>query len=611
MDFEFNQSSTSSGNGVTPVRTAGDVLVAYDLSQGGTVPTISVHFWDGSAWGPAQNLSQTGKATGSINLAAIPAAESDGLIATGQLDPLTFGEASVDVDAILPPGTCSALGSVYLKSRSSDSFTAALKDFIAPAPVNVSNCATITIRKVTEPTGDTTTSFQYDTTGGLSPASFSLKDGGVQVYSGVQAGAFSVTEAVDPAYELHQLTCVVSGSGTSATPNLTTATINITLAGGGSVDCTYTNDYKDHIEVDKVTIPASAQTSFGFSLTGPGGVNQSFSLKDQDPLYDSGPLSSAPGYAVSETPQPGWDLTSVTCTDGVTNFPPTNITAGTGTSVICTFTNTQRGHIIVKKVTDPVGSQVSFPFSLQGGPDSLNQSFGLLGGQQQDSGAIKPGDGYSVSEATPTGWDLTSATCDNGNSPSAITVNPGQTVTCTFNNRQRGAISILKRDDAATPNALAGAVFTLYNDNAPVGGTHGGEDTITNPLLFCTTAANGTCQIGNLVPGNYWVVETAGVNGYALAPDQPATVAAGATVSLTITDPRLFKVIVVVCRKSDNTAYPSTVTFDAGPTGQITLSSAQLAAAGINEAALCGVTAGALHDNVQKGSHSANIQIPQ
>ena len=157
--------------------------MAYDLSQGGTVPTISVHFWDGSAWGPAQNLSQTGKATGSINLAAIPAADSDGLIATGQLDPLTFGEASVDVDAILPTGTCSALGSVYLKSRSSDSFTAALKDFIAPAPVNVSNCATITIHKVTDPSPDPAnpdTIFAYNTTGGLTPASFTLSDGGVR-----------------------------------------------------------------------------------------------------------------------------------------------------------------------------------------------------------------------------------------------------------------------------------------------------------------------------------------------------------------------------------------------------------------------------------------------
>src|SRR5215218_547049 len=36
MDFEFNQSKTLSGNGVTPVRTSGDLLIQYDLAQGGT-----------------------------------------------------------------------------------------------------------------------------------------------------------------------------------------------------------------------------------------------------------------------------------------------------------------------------------------------------------------------------------------------------------------------------------------------------------------------------------------------------------------------------------------------------------------------------------------------
>ena len=45
MDFEFNQSSTLSSNGITPVRTAGDVLVKYDLSQGGTKPTFGLHRW--------------------------------------------------------------------------------------------------------------------------------------------------------------------------------------------------------------------------------------------------------------------------------------------------------------------------------------------------------------------------------------------------------------------------------------------------------------------------------------------------------------------------------------------------------------------------------------
>ncbi len=40
MDFEFNQSSVISTNGVTPVRTAGDVLIQYDLAKGGTNPRV-------------------------------------------------------------------------------------------------------------------------------------------------------------------------------------------------------------------------------------------------------------------------------------------------------------------------------------------------------------------------------------------------------------------------------------------------------------------------------------------------------------------------------------------------------------------------------------------
>ena len=45
MDFEFNQNSTASANGVTPVRTAGDVLIKYDLSQGGVNPVLGYHLW--------------------------------------------------------------------------------------------------------------------------------------------------------------------------------------------------------------------------------------------------------------------------------------------------------------------------------------------------------------------------------------------------------------------------------------------------------------------------------------------------------------------------------------------------------------------------------------
>jgi uncharacterized surface anchored protein len=158
MDFEFNKSSTLSANGKTPVRTAGDLLVQYDLAQGGTNPQLFLSEWVATGassqceasnttpcWGDRINLSASGDATGSINSSAISAANADGL---GAISARTFGEAQLDFDALTGGGAgCTSFGSAYLKSRSSDSFTAALKDFIAPATLNLTNCGTVNIHK--------------------------------------------------------------------------------------------------------------------------------------------------------------------------------------------------------------------------------------------------------------------------------------------------------------------------------------------------------------------------------------------------------------------------------------------------------------------------------
>ncbi|MFD7976978.1 collagen binding domain-containing protein [Streptomyces sp. NPDC059071] len=150
MDFEFNQSSTLSSNGVTPVRTPGDLLIGYDLPQSSSQnpdPTLdlSLRRWTGSQWGSPQVLSQQGDATGGINTSAITAPNADGL---GALSIRTFGEAQLDLDAILGSGsTCTTFGSAYLKSRASQSFSAVLKDFIAPQTVRVSNCGSVRIIK--------------------------------------------------------------------------------------------------------------------------------------------------------------------------------------------------------------------------------------------------------------------------------------------------------------------------------------------------------------------------------------------------------------------------------------------------------------------------------
>jgi hypothetical protein len=152
MDFEFNKLACDpslpaggggcSANGITPKRSAGDLLIEYHLDNGGAVATLSLKEWTGTAWGTTQPLAS--KSIGAINTAAILAANSGGL---GPLSPRTFGEASIDLSAALGTDECVTFGSAYLKSRSADSFTSAVKDFIAPQRVTVTNCGEVVINK--------------------------------------------------------------------------------------------------------------------------------------------------------------------------------------------------------------------------------------------------------------------------------------------------------------------------------------------------------------------------------------------------------------------------------------------------------------------------------
>jgi hypothetical protein len=196
MDFELNQSREDSGNGVTPVRTVGDFLITYDLERGGSQARMSLRKWGGSAWGAEEAFSAT-EAIGTINSTAITAANADDL---GALSPRTFGEASVSLAALFGDiEGCVSFGSAYLKSRSSTSFTSAVKDFIAPIDINLTNCGTVKIIKTD------------DAGAPLSGAEFTLYQGGVATafkcttdaeglceISGVPFGIYSAVETVTP-----------------------------------------------------------------------------------------------------------------------------------------------------------------------------------------------------------------------------------------------------------------------------------------------------------------------------------------------------------------------------------------------------------------------------
>jgi hypothetical protein len=73
-----------------------------------------------------------------------------------------------------------------------------------------------------------------------------------------------------------------------------------------------------------------------------------------------------------------------------------------------------------------------------------------------------------VSETAVTGWDV-SVSCDDGSLPTAIGLEAGETVTCTFTNTQRGTVT-LKKTTNGVVNPARDITFVLTGPSLPAAG---------------------------------------------------------------------------------------------------------------------------------------------
>jgi hypothetical protein len=343
MDFEFNQSAvrqndisppgnTDVDTHTIPLRTDGDILVTYFLEAGGTHPTLTWRKWSGSAWGTATAFTAT-DALGAINATKITTA--NGL---GTLDPFTFGEASLRLGAFVPPSdSCTTFGSVYLRSRSSATDTDENKDFIAPKPVNISNCGSIKIHKT-------------DDNGVLAGAGFTVyKD--VSPFGGSRSGADTVVAG----------TCTTGADGECTVSDLKVGhywVVETTVPAGHdpapdtatevtAPDTTVTVNLNDpiqhgHIIVIKDAVPNDPQ-DFTFSLDSGAAVT-----------LDDDPVSATPNshdytvvvgeHSLSETNIPaGWVNTGLVCDDNnptSVSKPTAVVNVSKNETVTCTYTDT-------------------------------------------------------------------------------------------------------------------------------------------------------------------------------------------------------------------------------------------------------------------------------
>ena len=382
MDFEINQVATPSLGSPGPhtiVRTAGDLLITFDFNNGGGRPALGLLTWvtTGSTsqcfssnslpcWGNQVNLNGTDSVAAVNNLD--PVMDPFLPAASNPLPALTFGEAAINLTlaGVFPPATCEALGSVFLKSRASASFTAEVKDFVAPVPVNISNCGQVTIIKHTDP-GGLNQNFSYTSTitdpvgnstspgctADTTPSSFTLNDGSASTPNiedclKVPAGSYTVLEGTEPAnFILESLTCTATTGSSGSQDGTNPFKADITLVPNGHVTCTYFN--QQQLGAIKITKTSSKATHPGlqgatFAITGPNSYSSTQTSGTNGTVcVDHLPFGT---YSVQETAAPtGYKIDDSTAHNVTVNA---NSTCGDGNEATFSATDTPLSSIEVK-----------------------------------------------------------------------------------------------------------------------------------------------------------------------------------------------------------------------------------------------------------------------
>ena len=291
VGFEFNQNNPSTngcgGSSKLVQRSTangGDMLIVYDFAGGAVPVTLRLLRWKTSG-----TCDQTGKAATSAGCwvatpsftsweAAVNQTAATDAIAPDGSDTLQsqeFGEAIVDLTAsdVFPatPTSCLSFGQAFGVSRSSgNSGTAAMEDLAGPAPLGITNCGTVVVKKVTKDASGTvitndSTQFTFSTTAQTLPgpnnvANFNLTGQptgtppDTKTISDVKpAAGLTVTESAPSSPYALATNGISCTGGSNVTYDTTTRKATFDLAAGGTVTCTFTNQ--------KQKLPSSITTA--------------------------------------------------------------------------------------------------------------------------------------------------------------------------------------------------------------------------------------------------------------------------------------------------------------------------------------------------------------
>jgi len=323
---------------------------------------------------------------------------------------------------------------------------------------------------------------------------FTLAATGGSLSFTANAGSYTLSATTKTGY-ITAATCTNGVNGDN--------TVVVNLKAGDIVTCTFTSSAQPGSITVVQTVdgiaPADAWQFSGpqgpFTLPATGGTTTFAAGAGTNTLI----VTAKNGYVVHTT-----------CNNGANGSNSVGITVLPGANVTCTFVATTQpaNLIVVKQITG-------------GTPDSAWQFTGPNGGFTLAAAGgtqsfILPAGTYALAETLKSGY-TSAVTCNNGASGSnlvTVSLQPGNTVTCTFTaTAQAGTLTIVKLIDGTTPDSdwqFSGLnePFTL----PAVGGTqhftlNAGNYTITEtgkpgyvPHVVCSNNASGSDSVSITLP---------------------------------------------------------------------------------------------------------------
>lgn len=360
VDLEFFQDQVALGTKpvFTGIRTVNDVIVTMEFLQGGALGSVTIRRWNGTEYvqvgvaGGEGCFASPGGTADSIcafnNGANIdggpwPNYDNHGKLIT-QLQKNAFTEMGVDLTALLNANPC--LSTFMGKTRSSQSFTAELKDFAGPHNFDVCQPSTTLSASagVTIPSGGSTVLSFSETNDGneaLLNASVSANNGCSPAYS---SGDTDNDGKLDPG-ETWVFTCTVSPTTTTTYTAIGTGTGE--LSGKTITFCPDPNSPPsgttcDQDERAQVTVTVIHPST---SLRKTAQLNITYTYRESntgdDPLSNvsvsddkCSPVTYASGDANNNSkldPGETWVFTCTTSTTDGADFNQTNTGTGSGT----------------------------------------------------------------------------------------------------------------------------------------------------------------------------------------------------------------------------------------------------------------------------------------